>query len=112
MRPLLRLTASGLLLPALLAIAATQARADDLKCAAPPYGDAAWSYARLKERFKNIDEDTIDDLLAKLCRAKFEHVGRRHFHKLGISDREFAREGTTQLAARILAATHGGIQVL
>lgn len=103
---------AGLILPALLAFLPQSAYASDLRCAAPPYGDAAWNYTRLKERFASIDEDKVDDLLEKLCKAKFERVGRRHFHKLGITDREFARKSTTQLAAKILSATQGGTQVL
>lgn len=103
---------AGLVLPALLAISPPPAVAHDLRCSAPPYGDAAWSYARLKQRFASIDEDKIDDVLEKLCRAKFEHVGRREVHRLGITDRELAKESTTQLAAKVLSATHGGTQVL
>jgi hypothetical protein len=112
MQPLQRSKLAGLALPALLALSPWPAHASDLKCAAAPYGDAAWSYARLKQRFASVDEDKIDDLLGKLCRAKFEHVGRRHFHQLGITDREFAKESTTQLAAKILSATNGGTRVL
>lgn len=97
---------------ALVAFWTAPVHAHDLRCAAPPYGDAAWNYARLKQRFASIDEDKIDDVLEKLCRAKFEHVGRRDVHRLGISDRELAQESTTQLAAKILSATHGGTQVL
>lgn len=112
MRKLPRSKLAGLALPALLALSPWPAHASDLKCAAAPYGDAAWNYARLKERFADVDEDKIDDLLSRVCKAKFEKVGRRHFYNLGITDREFARETTTQLAARILSATHGGTQVL
>lgn len=112
MRQLRRSMIAGLVLPALIAFSPWRAYASDLKCAAPPYGDAAWNYTRLKQRFASIDEDKVDDLLARLCKAKFEHVGRRHFHKLGITDGEFARKGTTELAAKILGATHGGTQVL
>ncbi len=102
----------GVVLAGLCAFSPWGAHASDLKCAAPPYGDAAWNYSRLKQRFANLDEDRIDDVLARLCRAKFEHVGRQYFHRLGITDREFARQSTTQLAARILSATHSGTQVL
>lgn len=112
MRQLQRSLLAGLVLPALIALSPRPAHASDLKCAAPPYGDAAWNYTRLKQRFASIDEDKMDDLLGKLCRAKFEHVGRGHFHKLGITDREFARKGTTELAAKILSITHGGTEVL
>lgn len=112
MRPLPCSKLASLALPALLALSPWPAHASDLKCAAAPYGDAAWSYARLKQRFANVDEDKINDLLHRVCRAKFENVGRRHFYNLGITDREFAKESTTQLAARILSATHGGTQVL
>lgn len=112
MRQLKRSILAGLLLPALLPLLAQPVRASDLKCAAPPYGDAAWNYTRLKERFASIDEDKVNDLLEKLCKAKFEHVGRRRFHKLGITDREFARKSTTELAAKVLSATRGGTQVL
>jgi hypothetical protein len=112
MRQLQRSMLVGLILPALFAFSARPAQADQLRCEAPPYGDAAWSYTRLKERFASIDEDKVDDLLERLCKAKFEHVGRRYFHRLGITEREFARESTTQLAAKILSATHGGTQVL
>ena len=112
MRQLQRSILAGLILPALLAFSPRSAPAHDLKCSAPPYGDAAWSYARLKQRFASIDEDKIDDVLEKVCRAKFEHVGRRSVHRLGITDRDLARESTTQLAAKILSATHGGTQVL
>lgn len=112
MRQLQCSTLVALVPAALLALSPGRAPASDLKCAAPPYGDAAWNYTRLKQRFANIDEQDIDDLLGKLCKAKFEHVGRRHFHKLGITDREFAREGTTQLAAKVLTRTRGGTQVL
>jgi hypothetical protein len=103
---------AALVLAALLVLSPRRAHASDLRCAAPPYGDAAWNYTRLKQRFANIDEEDIDDLLEKLCKAKFEHLGRRHFHKLGISDRDFAKEGTSQLAAKVLQATRGGTQVL
>jgi len=75
MRPLQRSLLTGLILPALLAFSPPPAHASDLKCAAPPYGDVAWNYTRLKER-------------------------------------EFAKESTTELAAKILRATHGGTQVL
>ena len=112
MRQLQRSMLACLVLPALLTLSPWQAHASDLKCAAPPYGDAAWNYTRLKQRFANIDEDKIDDVLARLCKAKFEHVDRKHFRKLGITDRDFARQSTTQLAARILSATQGGTQVL
>lgn len=112
MRQLQRSIFAGLVLPLLLAFSPRPAPAEDLKCAAPPYGDAAWNYARLKQRFASIDEDKIDEVLEKLCRAKFEHVGRRDVHRLGITDRELAKESTTQLAAKVLSATHGGTQVL
>ena len=112
MRQLQRSILAGIVLPALLAFSPWQAHASDLKCAAPPYGDAAWNYTRLKQRFANLDEDKIDDVLARICRAKFERVGRQHFHKLGITERDFARQSTTQLAAKILQATQGGTQVL
>lgn len=112
MRRLQRSILAALIVPALLAFSPRPILARDLKCSAPPYGDAAWNYARLKQRFASIDEDKIDDLLEKLCRAKFEHVGRRNVHQLGITDRELAKESTTQLAAKILSATHGGTQVL
>jgi hypothetical protein len=112
MRQLQRSMLAGLVLPALFAFSPRPAHADEFRCAAPPYGDAAWNYARLKERFASIDEDKVDDLLEKLCKAKFEHVGRQHFHRLGVTDREFAKESTTQLAAKILSATHGGTEVL
>ena len=112
MRPLPHSMLASLFLAAFVASATCPAHADDMRCAAPPYGDAAWNYARLKERFASIDEDKIDDVLGKLCRAKFERVGRREVHRLGISDRELAQESTTQLAAKILSATHGGTQVL
>lgn len=112
MRQLQRSMPAGLILPVLVAFWSWPAQAHDLRCSAPPYGDAAWNYARLKERFASIDEDKIDDVLEQLCRAKFEHVGRGHFHKLGITDREFASQSTTQLAAKILTATRGGTQVL
>lgn len=112
MRQLQRSMLAGLILPALLAFLPQPAHASDLKCAAPPYGDAAWNYTRLKEHFASIDEDKVDDLLERLCKAKFEHVGRGHFHKLGITDGEFAKKSTTELAAKILSATHGGTQVL
>lgn len=111
MRRLQRSMLAGLALPALLALAPGPARASDLKCSAPPYGDAAWNYARLRQRFASIDEDKVDDLLERLCKAKFHHVGRRQFRKLGITGQEFARESTTQLAARVLSATNGGTQV-
>src|SRR5690348_11482583 len=112
MRQLQRSMLAGLILPALLVFSSRPAQAHDLKCSAPPYGDAAWNYARLKQRFASIDEDKIDDLLEKLCRAKFEHVGLRSVHRLGISNRELAKESTTQLAAKVLSATHGGTEVL
>ncbi len=112
MRKLQRSMTAGLALPVLLALSPGHAHASDLKCAAPPYGDAAWNYTRLKQRFASIDEDKIDDVLARLCKAKFEHVGRQHFRKLGITERDFARQSTTQLAAKILSATQGGTQVL
>jgi len=112
MRQLLRSILAGCVLPVILACLPRPVHAEDLKCAAPPYGDAAWNYARLKQRFVSIDEDKIDDVLEKLCKAKFEHVGRRDVHRLGISDRELAKESTTQLAAKVLSATHGGTQVL
>jgi hypothetical protein len=112
MRQLQRSILAGVLLPALLALSPGRAGASDLKCAAPPYGDAAWNYTRLKQHFANVDEDKIDEVLARICRAKFEHVGRRHFRKLGITDREFASQSTTQLAAKILKATQGGTEVL
>jgi hypothetical protein len=112
MRQRQRSILAGLLLPALLACPPESVRASDLRCAAPPYGDAAWNYTRLKQRFASIDEDKVDDLLERLCRAKFEHVGRARFHKLGITDRELARQSTTQLAAKILSVTHGGTEVL
>ena len=112
MRQLQRTMLAGLVLPALLTLSPRPALAHDLRCSAPPYGDAAWNYARLKQRFASIDEDKIDDVLEKLCRAKFEHVGRRDVHRLGITDRELAKESTTQLAARVLSATHGGTEVL
>src|SRR5579883_3632430 len=105
MRQLQRSILAGVILPALLALPPPRAGAHDLKCAAPPYGDAAWNYARLKQRFASIDEDRIDEVLGKLCRAKFEHVGRRDVHRLGITDRELAKESTTQLAAKVLSAT-------
>ena len=54
MRQLKRSIIAGLVLPALLPLA-QPVRASDLKCAAPPYGDAAWYYTRLKERFASID---------------------------------------------------------
>lgn len=112
MRKLQRSMTAGLALPVLLAFSPWQAHASDLKCAAPPYGDAAWNYTRLKQRFASIDENKIDDVLARLCKAKFERVGRQHFRKLGITERDFARQSTTQLAAKILSATQGGTQVL
>jgi hypothetical protein len=112
MRQLRRSILAGLMLPALLAFPPRPAPAHDLRCSAPPYGDAAWNYARLKQRFASIDEDRIDEVLEKLCRAKFEHVDRRDVHRLGITDRELARESTTQLAARVLSATHGGTEAL
>ena len=112
MRQLQRSFLAGVVLPALFAFSTGPAHASDLKCAAPPYGDAAWNYTRLKQRFANLDEDKIDDVLARICRAKFEHVGRQHFRKLGITDREFANRSTTELAAKILQATQGGTQVL
>lgn len=112
MRKLQRSILAGLVLPALLPLLAQPAQASDLKCAAPPYGDAAWNYIRLRERFASIDEDKMNDLLEELCKAKFEHVGRRRFHKLGITDGEFARKSTTELAAKVLSATRGGTQVL
>lgn len=112
MRQLHRSILAGLILPALLALSSRPTHAHDLKCSAPPYGDAAWNYARLKQRFASIDEDKIDDVLEKLCRAKFEHVGRRSVHRLGITDRELAKDSTTQLAAKVLGATHGGTEVL
>src|SRR5579883_1517717 len=107
MRQLQRSILAGVILPALLALPPPRAGAHDLKCAAPPYGDAAWNYARLKQRFASINEDNVDELLEKLCKAKFEHVGRRSIHQLGITDRELATQSTTQLAAKILSATHG-----
>ena len=112
MRPLQRSMLASLVLASLVASSPYPAHADDMKCAAPPYGDAAWNYARLKQRFASIDEEKIDEVLEELCRAKFEHVGRRSVHKLGITDRELAKESTTQLAARVLSATHGGTEVL
>src|SRR6185312_13824151 len=60
MRQLQRSMLAGLILPALLAFTSRPAHAHDLKCSAPPYGDAAWNYARLKQRFASIDEDKID----------------------------------------------------
>ena len=112
MRQLRRSMLAGLMLPALLAFQPRAVLAHDLRCSAPPYGDAAWNYARLKQRFASIDEDRIDEVLGKLCRAKFEHVGRRDVHRLGITDRELAKESTTQLAAKVLSATHGGTEDL
>ncbi|MGH8294010.1 MAG: hypothetical protein ACRETZ_00700 [Steroidobacteraceae bacterium] len=112
MRRLQRPILAGLALPALLALSPGPAGAEDLKCSAPPYGDAAWNYARLRQRFASVDEDKVDDLLERLCQAKFDHIDRRHFRKLGITDRELGRESTTQLAARILSATRGGTQTL
>jgi hypothetical protein len=112
MRQLQRSLIAGLILPALLASSPRPSQAHDLRCAAPPYGDAAWNYTRLKQRFPDVDEEKVDDLLEKLCKAKFEHVGRRSVHRLGITDRELAKKGTTELAAKILSATHGGTQVL
>jgi hypothetical protein len=112
MRQLQRSMLAGLILPALLAFSPRPAHGHDLKCAAPPYGDLAWNYARLKQRFASIDEDSVDELLEKLCKAKFEHVGRRSVHRLGITDRELAKQSTTQLAAKVLSATHGGTQGL
>ncbi len=112
MRQLQRSMLAVLIVPALLAFSLRPASAHDLKCAAPPYGDAAWNYARLKQRFASINEDNVDELLEKLCKAKFEHIGRRSIHLLGITDRELAKESTTQLAAKILSATHGGTEIL
>ena len=112
MRSLPHCMLAGLVLAAWVAFSPRPAHADDMRCAAPPYGDAAWNYARLKQRFASIDEEKIDDVLEKLCRAKFEHVGRRSVHRLGISDRELARDSTTQLAAKVLSATHGGTETL
>jgi hypothetical protein len=112
MRSLPHSMLARLVLAACVAFSTCPAHADDMKCAAPPYGDAAWNYARLKQRFASIDEEKIDDVLEKLCRAKFEHVGRRDVHRLGITDRELAKETTTQLAAKVLSATHGGTEVL
>lgn len=112
MRQLQRSTLAGLVLPVLLTFSPRPVPATDLTCSAPPYGDAAWNYVRLKQRFASIDEEKIDDVLEKVCRAKFEHVGRREAHRLGITDRELAKETTTQLAAKVLNATHGGTEVL
>lgn len=112
MRPLRHSLLASFILVAFVASSSNPVHADDMRCAAPPYGDAAWNYARLKQRFASIDEEKIDEVLEKVCRAKFEHVGRRGVHRLGISDRELAKESTTQLAAKILGATHGGTEVL
>lgn len=78
----------------------------DLRCEAPPYGDVSWNYMKLKDRFPNVEEEKLDDLLESLCEAKLHSVGRRHFYHLGITRHDFATRSTTELAAKVLA--HAG----
>jgi hypothetical protein len=99
LRPFVTMALGGVALLVLLSL--NVARASNVDCSVPPYGDTWAVYHSYVENFGAYVDPA--KLLPAICEGKFNTGDRTTYYKLGISPRDFATKSVTDLAIETLA---------
>lgn len=98
LRPFVKMALAGVAL--LVLFSCNVARASDVDCSVPPYGDTWGDYHAYVENFGAYVDPA--KLLPAICEGKFKTGDRTTYYKLGISPQDFATKGVTDLAIEML----------
>ena len=89
---------------ALAIFCCSQVRADDPRCAAPPYGLRDVSFKAFVKNFGHLVVPT--QMLPALCNAKFGGADRAGLYNLGFTDQDIDSKDLGDLAAEVILALH------
>jgi hypothetical protein len=80
----------------------SQARADDPRCNAPPYGGTVIKFQAFVKNFGALVVPT--KILPAICNAKFGGADRNGLYNLGFTDQDIDTKDTEDLAVQMVIA--------
>jgi hypothetical protein len=80
----------------------SQARADDPRCNAPPYGGTVAGFQAFVKNFGAIVTPT--KMLPAICNVKFSGADRTGMYNLGFTDQDIDTKSTEDLAVQMVIA--------
>ena len=89
---------------ALAIICWSQARADDPRCLAPPYGATEASFRAFVKNFGHLVVPT--QMLPAICKAKYGGADRTALYNLGFTDQDIDSKELGELAVQVILALH------